>query len=75
MSALFTEEQNFADELFDDHPNRHVVGAFEGANYQARGYYRPQMQCLMFTRHDAFCDVCRDAVEEIIDLYAAPSAR
>ena len=75
MSALFTEEQNFADELFDDHPNRHVVGAFEGANYQARGYYRTQMQCLMFTRHDAFCDVCRDAVEEIIDLYAAPSAR
>ncbi len=74
MSALFTEEQRFADGLFDDHPNRHVVGAFEGANYQAKGYYRPQMQCLMFTRHDAFCDVCAEAVDAIIDLYAAPAA-
>jgi hypothetical protein len=71
MSALFRAEQAFSDQLFDPHPNRNVVGAFEGANYQALGYYRPQLQCLMFTRHDAFCDVCRAAVEDIIDLYAA----
>ena len=69
MSALFTAEQAFLRRLFDDQPNRDVVGAFEGANYQARGYYRPQMQCLMFSRHDAFCDECRAAVEETIDLY------
>jgi hypothetical protein len=71
MSALFTAEQAFANRLFDAHGNRHVVGAFEGANYQALGYYRPQMQCLMFTRHDAFCAVCREAVDDIVDLYSA----
>ena len=70
MSALFAAEQAFANKQFDDHANRDVVGAFEGANYQALGYYRPQMQCLMFTRHDAFCTVCRKAVEDIIDLYS-----
>ena len=27
------------------------VGAFEGANYEAKGYYRPEVDCIMFTRH------------------------
>jgi hypothetical protein len=70
MSAIFTAEQKFIGKLFAKSPNRDLVGAFEGANYQAQGYYRPQMQCLMFSRHDAFCAVCRDAVEAIIDLYS-----
>ncbi|MGZ4821288.1 MAG: M64 family metallopeptidase, partial [Terriglobales bacterium] len=30
------------------------IGAFEGATYEAKGYYRPQENCIMFTRHDAF---------------------
>ncbi len=70
MSALFREEQAHSEALFAGHPHRHAVGAFEGANYAATGYYRPQMQCLMFTRADAFCSVCQHAIEEIIDLYA-----
>jgi hypothetical protein len=70
MSALFTAEQRFTDDLFSEAPARKLVGAFEGANYEATGYFRPQMQCLMFSRHDAFCAVCRDAIEAIIDLYA-----
>jgi hypothetical protein len=76
MSALFAAEQAHVEALFEDHPHRHAIGAFEGANYEARGYYRPQMQCLMFTRSDRFCRVCHDAVEAIIDLYsrAAPGA-
>jgi len=69
MSALFSAEQRYIDTLFAKAPNLDRVGAFEGANYQAQGYFRPQMQCLMFSRHDAFCAVCRDAVEKIIDLY------
>lgn len=70
MSALFREEQAHSEQLFAGHPNRHAVGAFEGANYEATGYYRPQMQCLMFTRADAFCSVCQHAIGEIIDLYS-----
>jgi len=69
MSALFREEQAHVDALFTEAPYRDAVGAFEGANYAARGYYRPQMQCLMFTRADAFCSVCRAAIEDIIALY------
>lgn len=72
MSALFREEQAHVDALFADQPQRDAVGAFEGANYAATGYYRPQMQCMMFTRADAFCDVCRHAIEDIIDLYVGP---
>ena len=70
MSALFREEQAHTERLFAGHPHRHAVGAFEGANYAATGYYRPQMQCLMFSRADKFCSVCQQAIAEIIDLYA-----
>jgi hypothetical protein len=70
MSALFSAEQAFVENLFSDAENHDAVGAFEGANYQALGYFRPQMQCLMFSRHDTFCRVCDDAIEQIIDLYA-----
>ena len=34
-------------------------------------YYRPQQRCIMLSG-DAFCAVCRHAIEEIIDLYSRP---
>jgi len=47
------------------------VGAFEGANYEAKGYYRSQEDCLMFTRDDVgFCAACRAAIERVIRQYA-----
>ena len=50
-----------------------IVGAFEGANYEARGFYRPQVDCIMFTRDEVpFCAVCRRAIEGILDLYTRP---
>lgn len=74
MNALFDEVREFTEELFASAGDtNHLVGAFEGAHYQASGYYRPEMNCLMFTRHGTFCRVCREAIEEIIDLYAPPS--
>ncbi len=33
-------------------PHATAVGAFEGAMYEAKGYYRAQANCIMFTRHD-----------------------
>jgi hypothetical protein len=47
------------------------VGAFEGAMYETKGYYRPQQQCIMISG-DQFCAVCRHAIEEIIDLDTKP---
>ena len=75
MSQLFHDEQAFVTDLFAGHPHAGAVGAFEGANYQATGYYRPQLNCLMFTRTDHFCEVCADAVEDIIDLYSRPAPK
>jgi TPP-dependent pyruvate/acetoin dehydrogenase alpha subunit len=37
-----------------------------------RAYYRPQADCIMFTRENVpFCAVCRRAIEQILDLYSA----
>jgi hypothetical protein len=72
MNALFKAERAFTDDLLRGHKNYELLGAFEGANYQAKGYYRPAMQCLMFSRSDSFCQVCQDAISDVIDLYSRP---
>jgi len=75
MNALFREDLARTRALFAKQPHRHDIGAFEGANYEAKGYYRPAMQCIMFDRSEAFCPVCQDGIGEIIDLYAGPAKR
>jgi hypothetical protein len=69
MDALFSEEKKREDQLLASDKNSGKIGAFEGAMYEAKGYYRPMENCIMFTRHDAFCMVCRRAIERIIALY------
>jgi hypothetical protein len=47
------------------------VGAFEGAGYAAQGLYRPELDCLMFTKGTKpFCKVCEAAVLKTILYYA-----
>ena len=76
MSALFREEQAHATPLLGNAAHAADVGAFQGANYDAAAYYRPQTDCVMFTRDEVpFCRVCRAALERVIDLYAAPAPR
>jgi hypothetical protein len=71
MNQLFRDEQDWVNALFARQPNsQSVIGAFEGANYAAKGYYRSEMNCTMFTRHDRFCRVCSDAILDIINMYA-----
>ncbi len=71
MDALFREEQQHDTRLLGNGPHADRVGAFEGANYEARGYYRPQADCVMFTRDNVpFCAVCRRAIDVILDLYS-----
>lgn len=69
MEALFREGRSFEVKLFANERYAGKVGAFEGANYEARGYYRPEVDCIMFTRSAAFCAVCRRAIQTVIDLY------
>jgi len=71
MEALFREERERMSRLLGSAPYAGRVGAFEGALYAAKGYYRPQADCIMFTRDEVgFCAVCRRAIERVIALYA-----
>ena len=71
MDALFREEMAHDMALLTTAPYAGKVGAFEGANYESKGYYRPQADCIMFTRDAVgFCAVCRRAIEAILDLYS-----
>jgi hypothetical protein len=38
-----------------------VVGLFEGAMYQTKGWYRPKLQCIMRSLDTSFCEVCIEA--------------
>ena len=70
MDALFNEEKAEDTRHLLGEKYARSVGAFEGANYQAKGYYRSQTDCKMFTRDDVpFCAACRAAIDRIIDLY------
>jgi hypothetical protein len=69
MEALFREVRAFEEQLFAQEKYRGRVGAFEGANYEATGYFRAEVDCIMFTRSHDFCAVCRRALEAIVELY------
>jgi hypothetical protein len=71
MEALFREERGNDTRILGSGANAGKVGAFEGAMYEARGYFRPQQDCIMFTRDEVgFCAVCRRAIERVIRMYA-----
>jgi IgA Peptidase M64/Peptidase M64 N-terminus len=73
MDALFKEQMVHDFAVLNAPALKGIVGAFEGANYESRGYYRPQTDCIMFTRDAVgFCAVCRRAIEAILDLYSRP---
>jgi hypothetical protein len=70
MEALFREELAHERTMFAAEKYAGHVGAFEGANYEPKGYYRSEIDCIMFTRTDHFCAVCRRGIERIIGLYS-----
>lgn len=70
MEALFKEQSQWEMDLLGQGQYSSAVGAFEGAMYEAQGYYRPQADCIMFSRNEVpFCAVCSEALERVIDLY------
>ena len=73
FDALFTEQKGSDTPMLAGMTHSGTVGAFEGAAYQGKGLYRPQTDCIMYTRDEVgFCKVCRKAIERVIDLYATP---
>jgi hypothetical protein len=69
VEDLFTRQMNIEDGYFSKEKYKDKVGAFEGAGYLAKGLYRPQVDCIMYTRHIEFCKVCRRSIEKVIDQY------
>jgi hypothetical protein len=71
MDALFLRQRDEETKMLGAEPHAGKVGAFEGAMYEARGYFRPQADCIMFTRDEVgFCKVCQAAIARVIDLYS-----
>jgi hypothetical protein len=69
--ALFEESKKVTGPMLRGEAHHGKVGAFEGAGYQAKGLYRPEVDCIMFTRNpQRFCRVCNSAIERVIRLYA-----
>jgi acetyl esterase/lipase len=71
MEKLMHEHKKLEDGLLAEEKYAGKVGAFEGANYESKGFYRPEVNCIMFTRCETFCTVCRRAIERVIDQYSA----
>jgi len=65
IRQLTTEDKFFATEKYKDQ-----VGAFEGAGYMAKGLYRSQLDCMMYTRHMEFCEVCQRSISDVMDSYS-----
>ena len=72
MNVLFRFTKEYSEKLFAANEYKGSIGAFEGANYEAKGYYRSEQNCLMFSRAEYFCSVCAAAIEKVIDEYTQP---
>ncbi len=71
MDELFRREQAWETNFLASEKYANKVGAFEGAGYEATGLYRPEADCIMFTRNEVgFCDVCARAIQRMIDMYS-----
>jgi len=70
MEDLFISQMNQENKFFSGEQYKDVVGAFEGANYTPKGMYRPQLDCIMYTRHNVFCKVCQRSIVNVIQQYS-----
>jgi hypothetical protein len=69
--ALFEEIRVTTTPLLAGETHAGRIGAFEGAAYEARGLYRPAVDCIMFTRNPkTFCAVCERGLTRVLDLHS-----
>ena len=73
MDRLLREQLRDDTQVLSSMTHAGKIGAFEGASYEATGLYRPEVDCIMFTRNPVgFCRVCRRAITAVIDFYSRP---
>lgn len=70
METLFEQLKQSMIPLLKSQKYYGKVGAFEGGGYLAKGLYRSEVDCIMFSRNRSdFCKVCSEAIEKMIDWY------
>jgi len=69
MEALFEKQLKTENAFFAKEKYKDKVGAFEGAGYNAKGLYRSQLDCIMYTRHMVYCKVCQKSLGMVMDEY------
>ncbi len=70
MEKLFSKVKNTTAPMLTSEKYADKVGAFEGAGYKAKGLYRSEADCIMFTRNpNRFCRVCSRGLERVIRMY------
>lgn len=72
MEALFRTNASRETPLLGKDKYSRKVGSFEGANYEAIGYYRSQTDCIMFSRNSVpFCAACQEAILNTIRFHTS----
>ena len=69
VEALFDKQFKQESESFAKEKFQGKVGAFQGGGYSQYGLYRPELDCIMYTRHIRFCKVCSKTLEAVFDQY------
>jgi hypothetical protein len=69
MEKLFIEQREWEENYLNNIEYADEIGAYEGAMYHAKGIYRSEPNCIMFTRTDYFCAACQRAINKVIDQY------
>ena len=69
VEELFMRQMDRENKFFAEEKYKDEVGAFEGAGYAAKGLFRPQLDCIMYTRHMVFCKVCQRSLNRVMDEY------
>ncbi|NUQ80009.1 MAG: peptidase M64 [Bacteroidetes bacterium] len=68
MEALFRHEKQLTRFFLSPDSLMGITGAFEGGGYLAKGVYRPEIDCIMFSRNrPAFCKVCESEIRKRIE--------
>jgi hypothetical protein len=70
VEKLMAAERERQRALLGANRERRRVGFFEGAAGYARGVFRSEVDCIMFSlQSDYFCRACASAIERTIDLH------
>ena len=69
MEKLFMDQREWEESYLGKIKYANKVGLYEGAMYHAKGMYRSEPNCIMYSRTNHFCFACQRAINLVIDHY------